>query len=915
MGGMADTYRSEGSDAPLPSPPPPSIRRVCRKHRRQTPQETVDDFWDKFTTKFPGKIHTILPQDNYAKSKARHTPKGAVHGQAALKGYEQAKADCQAAVDKIANECRRVNMRYRDPHFDIEFDLKQNSRARDCLEGFGRDDEPFEPGSVKRVPEIFETPQFYIEGATASDVRQGNDGDCWFLSALCALGNKEGLIDRVCVARDEKVGVYGFVFHQDGEWIQTVIDDKLYLNVPDYDESKDEKFNWDKVFNRQDAEEEYRKAYQTGSRALYFAQCSNENETWLPLLEKAFAKAHGDYRAIYGGFTGEAIEDLTGGVTTELFTTDILDKDRFWNDEIMKVNKEFLFGCATGCFDNWKNGARYTDRKGVVSMHAYSIMEAREVKGKRLLRIRNPWGKTEWQGAWSDGSEEWTPEWMELLQHKFGNDGIFWISYEDILRKYQSFDRTRLFGPEWTVTQRWTTVDVPWTADYNDTKFSVTLEKKGPIVIVLSQLDDRYYRGLEGQYRFSLHFRLEKDGEDDYIVRSHGNYLMRRSVSTDLELEAGTYSVLMRITAQRYSDIPTPEQTIRENCRWRQEKLLRIGLAYDLAHARGQVNETEQEAKLKAQRDQKKNLALRKKQREEVRARMYKDWLINKKIRERNHRRRLREEEHRRKKAEARKTAKTPEKTTNSNTAAEDANISAVNIPDAGPAQQTNEPVLNNSEFKLEEQATGGATHIDPVESPVVAANLPSPPAETTETQTNTIDQPSGKDETTQARIDKFNKDLQSVPSVRINNDNHPASNANEDHADNSDHSISDSCSVLSFVTSIDSDLDLESLPSHTDQPSDPLPRPNRHPADMGHSDDENEDFVNDPWNAVCVVGLRVFSKDSGVCVEVVRPKNGEDEDGEEEETPLDLDDPSKRISEMVEDGAEEEGGHRCKKT
>ena len=84
----------------------------------------------------------------------------------------------------------------------------------------------------------------------------------------------------------------------------------------------------------------------------------------------------------------EAIEDLTGGVTTELFTTDILDKDRFWNDEIMKVNKEFLFGCATGCFDDWKDGAKYTDRKGVVSMHAYSIMEAREEKGKRLLRIR-----------------------------------------------------------------------------------------------------------------------------------------------------------------------------------------------------------------------------------------------------------------------------------------------------------------------------------------------------------------------------------------------------------------------------------------------------------------------------------------------------------------------------------------------
>ena len=105
---------------------------------------------------------------------------------------------------------------------------------------------------------------------------------------------------------------------------------------------------------RAGAEEKYRKANQTGSKALYFAQCSNENETWLPLLEKAFAKAHGDYSAIEGGFTGEAIEDLTGGVTTELFTTDILDKNKFWSEEIMKVNEEFLFSCATGTFDRWQ---------------------------------------------------------------------------------------------------------------------------------------------------------------------------------------------------------------------------------------------------------------------------------------------------------------------------------------------------------------------------------------------------------------------------------------------------------------------------------------------------------------------------------------------------------------------------------
>jgi len=62
------------------------------------------------------------------------------------------------------------------------------------------------------VPDIFKNPQFFLDDATASDVRQGFNGDCWLLSAITAISNKKTLIDRICVARDEKVGVYGFVF-------------------------------------------------------------------------------------------------------------------------------------------------------------------------------------------------------------------------------------------------------------------------------------------------------------------------------------------------------------------------------------------------------------------------------------------------------------------------------------------------------------------------------------------------------------------------------------------------------------------------------------------------------------------------------------------------------------------------------
>jgi hypothetical protein len=90
-------------------------------------------------------------------------------------------------------------------------------------------------------------------------------------------------------------------------------------------------------------------------------------------------------------YNREAIEDLTGGVTSEILSTNILDKDKFWKEELMNVNKQFLFGCATGIFSNWldpKYRGPPRERKGISEGHSYSIMEAKEINGVRLLRLR-----------------------------------------------------------------------------------------------------------------------------------------------------------------------------------------------------------------------------------------------------------------------------------------------------------------------------------------------------------------------------------------------------------------------------------------------------------------------------------------------------------------------------------------------
>ena len=84
----------------------------------------------------------------------------------------------------------------------------------------------------------------------------------------------------------------------------------------------------------------------------------------------------------------EALEDLTGGITQEILSSDILDKEKFWQ-ELLEVNKNFLFGCSTGLASHWLYPPFYGEkRSGIVEGHAYSVMDAVEVKGERLLRLR-----------------------------------------------------------------------------------------------------------------------------------------------------------------------------------------------------------------------------------------------------------------------------------------------------------------------------------------------------------------------------------------------------------------------------------------------------------------------------------------------------------------------------------------------
>ena len=86
------------------------------------------------------------------------------------------------------------------------------------------------------------------------------------------------------------------------------------------------------------------------------------------------------------------------------------------------------------------------DESGIAGGHAYSLLSTHTIKIKKnnlktlrpvhLVKLRNPWGNREWNGAWSDTDEE---NWScvdDTVRQQIGysneeEDGIFFMEISD----------------------------------------------------------------------------------------------------------------------------------------------------------------------------------------------------------------------------------------------------------------------------------------------------------------------------------------------------------------------------------------------------------------------------------------------------------------------------------------------------
>ncbi|RXM91369.1 Serine/threonine-protein kinase ULK2 [Acipenser ruthenus] len=198
-----------------------------------------------------------------------------------------------------------------------------------------------------RASQLHPAACFMDDGVSKGDIIQGELGDCWFWASVATILHSRRLIEKVippanvtappagCAVsvtavprspgqtiseREIYTGLFRFRFWQFGSWVEVLVDDFL----------------------------------PTRNGRLIYARSAVGNEFWPSLLEKAFAKLHGSYQAIEGGWTLDALTDLTGGVGEMYRIRDFTGRqDQLYSHLATASRKKAFIACGTSRFDDF----------------------------------------------------------------------------------------------------------------------------------------------------------------------------------------------------------------------------------------------------------------------------------------------------------------------------------------------------------------------------------------------------------------------------------------------------------------------------------------------------------------------------------------------------------------------------------
>ena len=438
---------------------------------------------------------------------------------------------------------------------------------------------------------------------------------------------------------------------------------------------------------------------------------------------------------------------------------------------------------------------------------------------------------------------------------------------------------------------------------------------------------------------------------------------MNRSATTELDLEAGQYLVMIKITASRDKSKTTPEEIVKKTCQTRPEKLMAVGLSYDLAHAKGHLKDSELERKERLRRERRETRRLKAKRVFEAQRKVHKKGKL----------RRLRLEA---KEKAKRGTKPNDDLGTDSGIeisikmgestlrpikcqSADDAVGGSRVVSQEGTSKQLK--IMVEASDKAEstkggdqissgkiEQSIGGEDKLvedatqalegtkdehegkgkKDEDTDVKGVSATESGQEGRKARSTSTSSTFGVTPATSAESSAATEDsdkAEGQPSVQIDEnaiagekvtDTEATTETGGNAGGNADQSnvvetdvqfqnltldnISDD--GLSWNSDIDAPSDSSSeTDSDSDSDSD---TDSDEPATSSPKEQPADDPANDPWNAVCVFGLRIYSKGSQAEIEVVRKQDGEDS---AESKKLDVDDQAADATKKLQKGSARE--------
>lgn len=279
----------------------------------------------------------------------------------------------------------------------------------------------------KRIDEIYKAPLFKPDLIHPDYIQQGHLGNCYFVTPLLHLSTQPHLIPylfdhkpNIYFGKEKdsiniKCGAVVVYLHAFGRKTPVLIDTLLptICDTPLFSRLKD-----------------------------------SSKSAWFCLVEKAYAKLYGSYSEIETGTIFQSVYSLLGYYSRNIETFVHSDNLNKLYEKLLR-NKQKGSIMEAGINKDWTEDSSEENlkKKGLVGNHSYLILDVKQIDNKNFICLKNPWGRTEWKGDWSDESDLWTPELKEKVGLNVRDDGTFWMIDNDFFKYFDQISISKPIPP------------------------------------------------------------------------------------------------------------------------------------------------------------------------------------------------------------------------------------------------------------------------------------------------------------------------------------------------------------------------------------------------------------------------------------------------------------------------------------